>query len=148
MRRSLLLAALLAAVLLVGGCGEDDPYADYCDEVKAQQKPLTEIRAAGGPTALIDSLPSFEALQDKSPRDLRDEWGTVTRRISVLVDAVEDAGLDPATYNSENPPADVGEDDLAAIDAAARELASASMIVALNGVEQHARDVCQTPLSL
>lgn len=148
MRRPRLLVAVLLGILLAGGCGEDDPYADYCEEVKEQQKPLTEVRAAGGPTALIDSLPIFEALEEKSPRDLRDEWGTVIRRISDLVGALEDAGLDPATYDSENPPADVSEDELAAIDAAARELASAPMVVALNGVEQHARDVCKTPLSL
>ncbi|MEJ7832793.1 MAG: hypothetical protein WKF79_07760 [Nocardioides sp.] len=147
MRRSLL-AAVAVVGLVVAGCGEDDPYADYCEEVKAQQKSLTEIRAAGGPTALIDSLPSFEALEEKSPRDLRDEWETVTRRISVLIGALEDAGLDPETYDSLNPPDDVSEDELTVIDAAARELASAPMIVALNGVEQHALDVCKTPLSL
>ncbi len=141
----------LAALLLLpglAGCGEDDRFADYCEEVKTQQRPLTEAAAQEGATGLIVALPSFEALQEKSPPDIADEWATVTRRIQVLVDALEEAGVDPATYDRENPPEGLSEEDRAAIDAAARELASPAVVVALEGVQQQARDVCKTPMSL
>ena len=140
--------SLLLLLTVLAGCGEDEPFADYCEEVKSQQKPLTEAAAQQDTLGLIAALPSFEALQAKSPDDLTDEWAVVTKRIQVLVDALEEADVDPATYDREEPPEGLSEEDRAAIDAAARELASPAMVVALEGVQQQARDVCKTALSL
>lgn len=150
--RALLVAGLTAALTvgLAGGltaCGEDDPYADYCAEVKAQQKALTEAQAAGGATALIDALPSFRALQEESPRDLADEWDQIVGRIEALVAALEDADVDPSTYDRDEPPAGLSDEEKTAIDAAARELTAASTVQATEGVQQHALDVCKTPLA-
>ena len=142
-------AGLLAAALVLGGCGgEDDPFASYCQEVKAQRTALSEDLAGGEATGLIDALPEFERLAAKAPDDLQDEWDTVTSRIGALVGALEDAGVDPATYDRKKPPAGVTEDERDAIDAAARALARPEMAQALAGVEQQARDVCKTPLTL
>lgn len=145
MRR--VLAALLLLPILAA-CGDDDPFAAYCEEVKTQQKPLSEAAAQSDTTGLIAALPSFEALEEKSPDDIADEWAIVTQRIQVLVDALETADVVPATYDRKNPPEGLSEEDRAAIDAAARELASPGMVVALEGVQQQARDVCKTPMSL
>jgi hypothetical protein len=140
---------LATAHLLLVACGdEDDPFAAYCDEVKAQQAALSEDLAGGETTGLIDALPEFEKLASKSPDDLRDEWHTVTSRIGSLVDALESAGVDPATYNRRKPPAGLSDADRDAIDAAARSMARPEMVQALAGVEQQARDVCRTPLTL
>ena len=141
-------ALLAAAPLLLGGCGEDDPFATYCEEVKAQQAALSEDLAGGEATGLIDALPEFEKLEAKAPDDLRDEWDTVTSRIGALVEALEDAGVDPATYDRKRPPADLGGEDRKAIDAAAQALATPEMARALQGVEDQARDVCHMPLFL
>ncbi|MDP2773457.1 MAG: hypothetical protein Q8O61_07845 [Nocardioides sp.] len=148
--RPVVVVAGLLAVTLAGGltaCGEDDPYADYCAEVEAQQKALTEAQAAGGATALIDALPSFRALQEESPRDLTDEWDQIVGRIDALVAALEDAGVDPSTYDRDQPPAGLSDEQKTAIDAAARELTAPATVQATEGVQQHALDVCQTPLA-
>ena len=142
-------AVLLAAATFgLVSCGDDDdPFAAYCKEVKAQQTALSED-LAGGETGLIDALPEFEKLAAKSPDDLQDEWHTVTSRIGALVDALEGAGVDPATYDRKEPPAGLSDADRDAIDAAARAMAKPEMVQALAGVEQQARDVCRTPLTL
>ena len=149
MRRLLAGAALLAVTpLVLVGCGDDDdPFEAYCDEVKAQRETLSED-LVGGATALIDALPEFERLREKSPDDLRDEWDTVTSRIGDLVDALEDADVEPATYDREQPPSGLTDDERRAIDDAARAMATPEMLEALDGVEQQARDVCKTPLTL
>ena len=150
MRRIVVRLAVLAALsTLVVGCGEDDdPFEAYCKEVKAQRESLSEDLAGGSATSLIEALPEFERLQDKSPDDLEDEWATVTSRIGDLVEALEDAGVDPATYDRRKPPAGLTEDEKDAIDAAAQALATNEMRAALDGVEQQARDVCKTPMTL
>ena len=142
------LGALLVVGLPLGACGgDDDPFAAYCAEVKEQQKPLSEALGAGGPTALIQALPSFEALAAQSPDDIADEWRTLVDSISTLVDALEGAGVDPATYDRDAPPDDVTDDEQGSIDAAARRLTRPATVAALEGVQQQARDVCKTPLS-
>lgn len=148
-RRRSSAAAAVAAVLLAGfsGCGEDDPFADYCAEVEEQQKPLSEAFAGGGPTALIEALPSFQALQEKSPGDISDEWGLLVGRIETLVEALDAAGVDAATYDRDAPPEGLSDDEKTAIDAAAGELATPATAAALEGVQQQARDVCKAPLS-
>ena len=126
----------------------DDPFEVYCKEIKAQRESLSEDLAGGTATSLIDALPEFERLQDKSPDDLKDEWNTVTSRIGDLVESLEDAGVDPATYDRRKPPAGLTADEQDAIDAAAQALATPEMKAALDGVEQQARDVCKTPMTL
>ncbi len=143
---SILVVAIMAVT--TAACGEQDPFADYCDEVAAQQKPLSEALGAGGPTALIVALPSFRALREKSPSDLRDEWDTVVGRVQALVDALEEAGVDPETYSAQDPPEGLSTSEMAAIDAAAEQLVAAPTVRALEGVQQQARDVCKMPLSL
>ncbi len=143
-------AAMLAVgSLLVGGCGaDDDPFASYCEEVEAQRPALSEALAAGGATGLIDALPVFENLAAKAPDDLQDEWDTVTSRIGDLVSVLEDADVDPSTYDRERPPEGLTRGEKDAIDAAAQALLTPEVTEALNGVEQQARDVCKTPLTL
>lgn len=143
------LAGLLVGALVgaLAACGEEERFADYCEEVLAQQKPLSEALAPGGPTALIDALPSFRALQAKSPGDISDEWGLIVGRIETLTEALDAAGVDPATYDRDDPPAGLSEEDRTAIDAAAGELATPATAAALEGVQQQARDVCQAPLN-
>ena len=146
-RRRVAVLGALILLLPVTGCGEDDPYAAYCAEVEAQQKPLTEALAQGGPTALIAALPSFEALAEKAPDDLADEWRTVVGSISDLVDALEAAGVDPDTYDRETPPDGLDDEEQDRIDAAARGLTRPATVEALTGVQQQARDVCKLPLA-
>ena len=152
--------AACAAVVLIGltgcdGADDDDPYAipdrfqDYCDEVKDRQVPISDALESGGQTSgLIQALPSFEALAEKAPDDIADEWDIVIERINALVDALDAAGVDPDTYDRKHPPAGLDADEKAAIDAAATALVSATTGQAMSGVQQQARDVCKTRLAL
>lgn len=141
--------ALAAAVLvLTAGCGEEDPFAAYCEQVGEQQAAITEALAGDGPTALLAALPSFEALAAEAPADIADEWRTVLDALTGLQGALEQAGVDPATYDRADPPPGVDQDERDRIDAAARALTRPATIAALAGVQQQARDVCKTPLSL
>lgn len=142
------LAALVVCAALVGCGGEDDPFAAYCDQVKEQQEPLSDALSSEGPTALIEALPSFEKLSAEAPDDIGDEWSTLTGAIDGLVQALDEAGVDPATYDREKPPDGVTEEQQAHIDAAARRLTAPETALALDAVQQQARDVCKTPLYL
>lgn len=138
------LTLLLAGGL--AGCGED-PVERYCEEVRAQQEPLTEA-AATGATGLLLALPSFEALRAAAPEDLAAAWTVVVSRVSALDEALDAAGVDPAAYDPAQPPPGLDEEEQAAIDAAASRLLTDAMSEALDSVQQQARDVCKTPLSL
>jgi hypothetical protein len=126
----------------------EDRFAPYCEEVERQQKPLSEAFAQGETTGLLSALPSFEALQDDAPDDIADDWGTVVRRVTVLRDALDDAGVDPETYDPEKPPAGVSREQRAAITAAATALANPTTQRSFQAVQQQVRDVCGTPLTL
>lgn len=140
--------AALGLVLITTtvACG-DSVVEGYCAEVRDQQKPLTEA-AASGATGLLEALPSFEALRAKSPDDIADAWTVVVQRVTVLADALADAGVDPAAYDLGEAPDGVSKDDQAAIAAAATGLLTDAMRESLDRVQQQARDVCKTPLSV
>lgn len=138
---------LSVAAGLLGGCS-DDPAEEYCQALEERQQRLSEIVGDGGPTALIEALPIFRELEERAPADLTDEWALLVRRLEVLEQALDDAGVDPEAYDAEDPPADVDPQERAAIAAAARELGGEATRAALAGIEQQARDVCKTQLTL
>jgi hypothetical protein len=143
--RRLLVTVLVMPTLT--GCG-GDATDGYCDAVADHQAELSDIVAGGRPDALIDALDIFRDLQDKAPGDITDEWQQLVGRIEALDDALDEAGVDPATYDRRRPPAGLSGAEKDAIDSAARELGSRSTLDALGGLDQQARDVCRTPLSL
>jgi hypothetical protein len=156
MRRTVAGAAAAVALLVLAGCGSDEPEAyqvperfrAYCAEVEAQQAAISEALGEGGSTGLIRALPSFEALEAEAPDDIADDWAVVVGRSRDLVDALEEAGVDPATYDREQPPAGLTPDERDAIDAAASALVSPTTGNAMAAVQQHSRDVCKAPLAL
>lgn len=140
------LAIGLSAALLVS-CG-GDPYAGYCDAVKRHQEQLTRTLGEGGPQALLKALPTFEELQDEAPSDIEDDWAALTRALTDLKDALEAADLDPATYDPAKPPAGVTTAERDRIAAAATTVGGERTRAALAAVDQQARDVCHSPLTL
>ncbi|VXB69375.1 conserved hypothetical protein [Nocardioides sp. AX2bis] len=142
-----LLAALLLGPGLLTACS-GDPVEDYCAEVEDQREPLSEVTSEGGPTALLEALPAFEELRQASPTDLRDDWDVVVDRLTALDDALARAGVDPATYDAEEQAGDLAEDERTAVESAARQLATPEMVRALEAVQQQARDVCGTSLTI
>jgi sugar phosphate isomerase/epimerase len=143
--RLLPVLALLAG-LLAGGCSHD-PQADYCDAVRDHQEELTEIAADDDAGAIFEALDAYDDLADEAPSDIADDWTDVIGPLRDLQQVLEDRGVDPSTYSAERPPAGLDEQDRQDIEAAAREVGSEQTVTAMAAVEQHALDVCGTPLS-
>ena len=148
-RTSSLVAGGCVAVLVAGGLtGCADRKERYCDAVSAHQRELSDLVGSGGPDALLRAVGPFRDLQSKAPGDITDEWQQVITSIAGLEKALEAAGVDPATYDRAHPPAGLSRSDRARIDAAAKQLGSGTTLRALQDLDQEARDVCKTPLTL
>lgn len=144
MRAPVAASALLALALT--GCASDQER--YCGSVEDHQAELSDLLAAGGEGALLDALDVFRELADDAPSDIRDEWALVNDRIAALSDALDAAGVDPASYDAEKPPAELADDDRVRIEDAARDLGARETQEALAAVEQQALDVCRMPLGV
>lgn len=142
--------ALLLALSLAAGCADEQERAreSYCEAVKEHQQELSEITSGGGQTALLDALDIYRELRDEAPRDIADEWQQVVRSLEGLQTALDEADADPATYDPEDPPRDVTEQEQQEIARAASEVASRETQEAFAGVQQQVRDVCHTQLTL
>ena len=140
----LLLAALLLAASL-SACGSDD---DYCDAVKDHQAELTDVTASGTPGALLQALPVFRDLEERSPDDIRDDWQAFLDPLEELDDALRDAGIDPATYDAKALPDRLGAEERTRIEDAAAGILAPAVVGAFDRVQQQAKDVCHTPMSL
>ncbi len=100
------------------------------------------------PADLLDALPELEALAEAAPRDVADAWGVVVRRVEDLRGALEDADVDPSTYDAEDPPEGVEDEQREEIVSAAQGLVDRETLRSIGEVEQHALDVCGARLGL
>ncbi len=140
------LPLLLPACLVLTGCS-DDPQADYCDSVTEHQEELSEIAASEDAGALFGALDTYDDLREEAPRDIADDWDAVIDPLRGLEEVLADHGVDPSSYAADEPPADLDDAGRREIEAAAREVGSEQTVTAMAAVEQHALDVCGTPLS-
>ena len=137
-------AALLLLLPLLTGCGG----GSYCERVHAHQDDLTRILTSDSRDRLLQALPAFRDLADAAPEDVADDWQLVIARIQSLQTALQDAGVDPATYDRRHPPSGVTAEQRRLIDEASRQLGGADTLQSLARVQQEVLDVCHTPLSL
>lgn len=144
MRR--LVPAALLAVLVLGGCS-GDPKERYCESVEEHQAELTEVAASDDPGAVFDALDAYDDLAEHAPRDVADDWSAVVDPLHALEEALAEHDVDPSDYDAESPPSGLGKGARADIEAAARRVGSEQTVRAMAAVEQHALDVCGTPLS-
>ncbi len=138
-------AALLVVTVLLTGCRGGD---DYCRAVEEHQAELTDVTASASPAALLDALPIFRDLEEKAPGDIRDEWQAFLDPLERLDRALRSAGVDPSTYDPERLPGSIAESKRRRIEDAAVALVDPAVVRAFDGVQQQAKDVCHTPLSL
>jgi hypothetical protein len=134
---------LLGAVLT--GCGGGD---HYCDAVKDHQTELSDVTASGDAGALLQALPIFRDLEKRSPDDISDDWQAFLEPLEELDDALADAGIDPATYDAEALPGSLDDEQRTRIQDAAAGILAPGVVGAFDSVQQQAKDVCHTPLSL
>jgi hypothetical protein len=139
------MVVLVAVLPLLAGCGRGQ---SYCGAVQDHQSQLGSIVQSGDRTALIQALPVFQDLSGKAPPDVTADWKLLVVRISALQTALDDAGVDPASYDPGQPPAGLSAADRTRIRSAAAQLAAADTQQALANVQQEVLDVCHTPLEL
>lgn len=142
----LLAVVPLLVCLLATGCSSD-PQADYCDAVDEHQAALSDVAASDDAGAIFGALDLYEDLRDQAPRDIADDWTEVVEPLRALEKVLTDEGVDPSTYAADDPPADLDDAGREDIAAAARAVGSEQTVAAMAAVEQHALDVCGTPLS-
>jgi hypothetical protein len=135
----------LLAVTLLGGCGGGD---DYCDAVKENQARLSDVTSSGTPGALLQALPVFTTLADEAPDDIADDWRAFLDPLEGLDAALRDAGVDPATYDGGKRLPGLTDAQRQAVQDAAARLLTPEVTAAFDSVQQQAKDVCHTPLSL
>lgn len=145
MRRFGTLCVVLSLVGAGAGCTSQTEA--YCAEVKAQQKTLTDLAANPEPARIFDVLGPYRALAAKAPDDIKDEWATVIDRYEQLRAALSDAGVSPEQYADGAWRKGLSRGQVNAVLRAAAGLVDPGTQEALDGVQQQARDVCQTPLS-
>jgi hypothetical protein len=141
--------ALLAGLLV--GCGGDDDGADgaYCSTLKEERAELTRLADRAGDPGTDVLTPTLEALgrlRAASPSDLRDEWDTLYYAWDAMVDAVEEAGVEPGDYRPGQTPDGVSAADARRLGEVAAELSSTRVVDASRGLEDQARQVCGVEL--
>lgn len=141
-------ALLLTGLLGLAGCSEspEDVRADYCERVSEHQRELSEIMTEETPVTLLRALPVFRTLAEDAPRDIDDEWALVIEALTGLEQALDDAGVEAGEYDANDPPPGVTAEERREIARAADQLVDGETMAAFDGVLQHAKDVCKTPL--
>lgn len=144
-----ILATLVALPLLLTsltGCG--DPIDNYCSAVKSHQAHLTTTLGSGGTEALLKALPAFEDLQSQAPDDIAKDWKTIVDALQGLQKALDAANVKPGDFKNGKPPAGLSKKHADAIAKAATKVSSPAVQKASVNVQQEARDVCHTSLTL
>lgn len=143
-----LLAGLLTVVLLAGCGSEEGDRSAYCNDLRGEQETFGEMANSSDPAVLIKQLPTLEALGDKAPDDLRDEWQVFLNALRDLRAALKKADVGVGEFGPGKVPSDLTVADAKAIKDAADQLSSEDVVAAANGIEQQARDVCHLQLGI
>lgn len=147
--RPAVLLVVLTAVLVAGmaaGCSRD-PGDAYCEVVEEHQAALSDIAASDDPGALFEALDEYDALAEEAPRDIADEWADVVTPLRELEALLAEHDVDVSTYSAQEPPEDLDAASRREVRAAGRTVGSERTVEAMAALEQHALDVCGTPLS-
>lgn len=139
----------LTLLLPLGGCGwgpfGGDPIDDYCAAVEEKAPTLTRAVEERGTEGLLASLPTLQELGDQAPEDVRDDWRVLLGALEDFRDSLEGTGIDPGEVSGELPD-DLSREERTEIRDSATQLLSPEVEQATAEVEQHALDVCRTPL--
>lgn len=145
---AVVLAVALAASLT--GCGSSQQ--SYCSTLKSDKARLATLSAqtakpgAAGSRALRRTVDVLDALRDKAPDDIHDEWVRVSDAFRGLQQAIADSGADPGDFRGGRRPSGVTSGQVRAVQQAAAELQATPVQQAGKSIEQHAQDVCKVDL--
>lgn len=139
---------LVVPILATGISACSDPIEDYCGSLKGHQKELTNTLGEGGTSSLIAALPIFEDLERNAPDDITKDWKTLNGAISGLDQALKAADVGADEFDGGKPPEGVSDAEAKKIADAATKVSSKKTQEASVRVQQQARDVCHTSLTL
>lgn len=148
--RRLLVGAVVLPLAALASCSSD-PEEAYCDEVSDVRSDLAAAALTAGDEEgayLGPVLRVLEDLRSASPDDLRDEWDTFVFAWRDLVDVLEETGVDPTTFDPDQRPAGLSQEDFDQILAVGRELGTPRVRDAVRVISDHAVAVCETPFDL
>ncbi|MEU0316823.1 hypothetical protein, partial [Nocardioides sp. NPDC006273] len=89
-----------------------------------------------------------EDLERNAPEDIRKDWKTLNTAISGLSGALKEAGVSADDFDNGEPPEGVSAAEAKKIADAATQVSSTKTQEASVRVQQQARDVCHTSLTL
>ncbi len=140
--------AVLVLALPVAACGGEPSVEDYCEQLASDRQELADLVSSGSPTALLAGLDLLEELGAQAPRDLRDEWDTLTGALRGLQDALDEAGVAASDFEDGKPPEGLAPADREDVAEAAQRVRAPDVVEAASGIETQARDVCKVNLGL
>lgn len=149
MRRRTAATTVLVAVLALTGtsCGSD-PEKAYCQALQGDQEMFAAMQDDSSGLALLEHRAALHRLADQAPDDLTDEWQTFLGAIDAFAQTLDEVGVKPEDFVDGRPPATLDQADRTRVANAAGELAADDVVLAANGIEQQARDVCKLQLGL
>jgi hypothetical protein len=136
----------LAAAAVLTGCGGDDGQDGYCAALAEEEPALAELVARAGEPGvdlLTPTLEAYQRLRDRAPEELTDEWDTVVLAHEALADEAAELGVEPGQLRFDRRPEGLTGAEFRQLRALADELAFARVRDALEGIEDHASEVCE-----
>lgn len=145
-------AAVVVLAVGLGGCGGDeDASGGYCEVLREERTTLGELAERAGEPGTDVLTPTLEAigrLREAAPAELADEYDTVYYAWEGMVEAVREAGVDPAEFRPGETPDGVSAAQARRLTQVATALGGARVVSASAGLEDHARQVCDVELRM
>jgi hypothetical protein len=151
-RLTSMLAATAFAASLLSGCGGDGGGGStdsYCDSLKETQKDFEDFEASDF-SNFDEFTERVEELADDAPDEVKADWEALAGAFKAFVDALDDAGLDPADLEglaSGEIPEGVDMEALTEAMTEAQALGSEEVEQATENIEKHAKEECDIDLS-
>ncbi len=149
MRRTFMVAALLALGTATAACSSDDgPDSSYCKDLASSRKTLESLRA-NDLNALEKTFEAFKRLDDKAPDEVKKDWERIAGATGKVEAALSAAGLkasDLGAIQKGDGPRGITADDLQPVAKAMGAMNSTKLSTALANIEKHANSVCEVPL--
>lgn len=150
-RLTSMLAATAFAASLLSGCGGDGGGGtdSYCDSLEATQKDFEDFESSDF-SNFDDFTDRVEELADDAPDEVKEDWKVLADAFKAFVDALDEAGLEPADLEglaSGEIPEGVDMEALTEAMTEAQALGSEEVEKATENIEKHAKDECDIDLS-
>jgi hypothetical protein len=142
-----MLAATAFAASLLSGCGGGTDA--YCDTLESTQNDFEDFESADF-SNFDEFTDRVEELADEAPDEVKDDWQILADAFKAFVDALDEAGLEPADLEglaTGEIPEGVDMEALTEAMTEAQALGSEDVQEATDNIEKHAKDECNIELN-